>query len=116
MQLSPCHRIACTKGAPQVIGSCLTTLFAPTAVGDTEGEIGATLLVLSSLKHMKCPQTYTSFPGTGETVTVENRDVFVEATWTYSRRRIWTPSINRRIWTPSINGKEVRKENMDTQH
>ncbi len=86
MQLSPCHRIACTKGAPQVIGSCLTTLFAPTAVGDTEGEIGATLLVLSSLKHMKCPQTYTSFPGTGETVTVENRDVFVEATWTYSRR------------------------------
>ncbi len=57
----------------------------------------------SSLKHLKCPQTYTSFPGTGETVTVENRaefcsrqirhflrpcrsDVFVEATWTYSQQ------------------------------
>ncbi len=74
------------ESAPQVIGCCLTTLFAPTAFGDIKGEIGATLLVLSRLKHMKCPQTYTSFPGTGETVTVENRDVFVEATWTYSRR------------------------------
>ncbi len=86
MQLSPCHRLTCAKGAPQVIGRCLTTLFAPTAFGDIKGEIGATLLVLSRLKHMKCPQTYTSFPGTGETVTVENRDVFVEATWTYSQQ------------------------------
>ncbi len=38
MQLSPCHRIVCAKGAPQVIGRCLATSFAPTAVGDTEGE------------------------------------------------------------------------------
>ena len=89
MQLSPCHRLTCAKGAPQVIGRCLTTLFAPTAFGDIKGEIGATLLVLSRLKHMKCPQTYTSFPGTGETVTVENRDVFVEATWTYSQQHPW---------------------------
>ncbi len=58
---TPCHRIACAKGAPQVIGSCLATLFAPTAVGDTEGGIGAILLALSSLKHLKCLQTYTYF-------------------------------------------------------
>ncbi|BCV43102.1 hypothetical protein TUM17379_01200 [Shewanella algae] len=45
--------------------------------------VGAILLALGNLKYLKCPQTYTSFPGTGETVTVENRDVFVEATGTY---------------------------------
>ncbi len=53
MQLSPCHRIACAKSAPQVIGRCLTTLSAPTAVGDTEGGISAILLALSSFKHLK---------------------------------------------------------------
>ncbi|BCV27459.1 hypothetical protein TUM3811_13190 [Shewanella algae] len=49
------------ESTPQVIGSCLATLFAPTAVGDTEGGIGAILLALSSLKHLKCLQTYTYF-------------------------------------------------------
>jgi hypothetical protein len=83
---TPCHRIACAKSAPQVIGCCLTTLFAPTAVGDTEGGIRAILLALSRLNHLKDLQAYTSFSGTGETVTVENRDVFVEATWTYSQQ------------------------------
>ncbi|PBQ25308.1 hypothetical protein AYI97_20365 [Shewanella algae] len=62
---TPCHGIACAKGAPQVMGRCLATLFAPTAVGDTEGGIGAILLALSSLKHLKSLQTYTYFPGTG---------------------------------------------------
>ncbi len=38
--------------------------------------ISATLLVLSSLKYLKSLQTYTSFPGTGGTVTVENRAEF----------------------------------------
>ncbi len=76
MQLSPCHRIACAKSAPQVIGRCLTTLSAPTAVGDTEGGSSAILLVLSSLKYLKCSQTYTYFPGIGGTVTVENRVEF----------------------------------------
>ncbi|WP_238398968.1 hypothetical protein, partial [Shewanella sp. SE1] len=42
------------------------TLFAPTAVGDTEGGIGATLLVLSSLKHLKYLQTYTYFQAQAE--------------------------------------------------
>ncbi|BCV64410.1 hypothetical protein TUM17386_40810 [Shewanella algae] len=56
------------------------------ASGGSEGGIGAILLVPSSLKHLKSLQTYTYFPGTGGTVTVENKDVFVEATWTYSRR------------------------------
>ncbi len=51
--LAACHRIACAKSAPQVIGRCLTTLSAPTAVGDTEGGISAILLALSSLKHLK---------------------------------------------------------------
>ena len=55
------------------------------------GGIGAILLALGNLKHLKCPQTYTSFPGTGGTVTVENRDVFVEATGTYSRRVTGSP-------------------------
>ncbi|BCV27458.1 hypothetical protein AYI75_05535 [Shewanella algae] len=50
---TPCHWIACAKGAPQVMGRCVATLFAPTAVGDTEGGIGAILLALSSLKHLK---------------------------------------------------------------
>ncbi len=49
------------ESAPQVIDRCLTTLFSPTAVGDTEGGIGAILLALSSLKHLKCLQTYTYF-------------------------------------------------------
>ncbi len=35
---TPCHWIACAKGAPQVIGRGLTTLFSPTVVSDTEGE------------------------------------------------------------------------------
>ncbi|WP_412513577.1 hypothetical protein, partial [Shewanella indica] len=48
------------------------------ASGGSEGGIGAILLALSSLKHLKCLQTYASFSGTGGTVTVENRDVFVE--------------------------------------
>ncbi len=72
------YRIACAKSAPQVIGCCLTTLFAPTAVGDTEGEIGATLSALSSLKHLKCLQKCSSFSGSGSssggTVTVEKRE------------------------------------------
>ncbi len=61
------------------------------ASGGSEGGIGAILLVLSSLNYLKELQTYTSFPGTGETVTVENRDVFVEATWTYLRRVTGSP-------------------------
>ncbi len=88
---TPCHRIACAKSAPQVIGCCLTTLFAPTTFGDTEGGISAILLALSSLNYLKDLQAYASFSGTGETVTVENRDVFVEATWTYSRRVTGSP-------------------------
>ncbi len=75
---TPCHRIACAKGAPQVIDRCLTTLFAPTAFGGSEGGIGAILLVPSGLKHLKCLQTYSSFSGSGSssggTVTVENRE------------------------------------------
>ena len=53
------------------------------ASGGSEGGIGVILLALSSLKHLKCLQTTTSFSGTGGTVTVENKDVFVEATGTY---------------------------------
>ncbi len=49
------------ESTPQVMGRCVATLFAPTAVGDTEGGIGAILLALSSLKHLKCLQTYTYF-------------------------------------------------------
>ncbi len=73
------------KGRTPVNGHASATLFAPTTFGDTEGGISAILLALSSLNHLKDLQAYTSFSGTGETVTVENRDVFVEATWTYSR-------------------------------
>ncbi len=40
------------------------------------GGISAILLVLSSLKYLKCSQTCTSFQGTGGTVTVENRAEF----------------------------------------
>ncbi|WP_219033264.1 hypothetical protein, partial [Shewanella algae] len=79
------------KSAPQVIGCCLTTLFAPTAVGDTEGEIGATLLALSSLKHLKSLQIYTSFPGTGGTVTFRARDGEAELTRMYSQRVTGSP-------------------------
>ena len=67
------------------------------------GGVGAILLTLSSLNYLKDLQAYTSFSGTGGTVTVENRaefcsrqirhflrpcrsDVFVEATWTYSQQ------------------------------
>ncbi len=79
------------KGRTPVNGHASATLFAPTAFGDTEGGISAILLALSSLNYLKDLLAYTSFSGTGETVTVENRDVFVEATWTYSRRVTGSP-------------------------
>ncbi|WP_345888533.1 hypothetical protein [Shewanella algae] len=43
------------------------------------------------MKYLSDLQTYAYFPGTGETVTVENKDVFVEATGTYSRRVTGSP-------------------------
>ncbi|AXQ15145.1 hypothetical protein AYI85_12770 [Shewanella algae] len=43
------------------------------------------------MKYLESLQTYAYFPGTGGTVTVENRDVFVEATGTYSRRVTVSP-------------------------
>ncbi|WP_335912611.1 MULTISPECIES: hypothetical protein [Shewanella] len=54
------------KSAPQVIDRGLTTLFSPTVVSDTEGGIGAILLALSNLKHLKCLQTYTYFQAQAE--------------------------------------------------
>ncbi|OXR99293.1 hypothetical protein AMR44_18895 [Shewanella algae] len=53
------------------------------ARGGSEGGIGAILPTQSCF----ALQTYAYFPGTGETVTVENKDVFVEATGTYSQQR-----------------------------
>ncbi len=85
---TPCHWIACAKGAPQVMGRCVATLFAPTAVGDTEGGIGAILLALSSLKHLKSLLTYTYFPGTGGTATFRAR---AELTGPYSQRVTGSP-------------------------
>ncbi|TVO94050.1 hypothetical protein AYI86_17675 [Shewanella algae] len=88
---TPCHRIACAKSAPQVIGCCLTTLFAPTAFGDTEGGVGAILLALSSLKYLKSLQTYTYFLGAGGTVTFRAMDGEAELTRTYSQRVTESP-------------------------
>ncbi|BCV60331.1 hypothetical protein TUM17386_00020 [Shewanella algae] len=79
------------KGRTPVNGHASATLFAPTAFGDTEGGIGAILLALGNLKHLKCPQTYTSFPGTGETVTFRARDGEAELTGTYSQRVTGSP-------------------------
>ena len=57
----------------------------------SEGGIGAILLALGNLKHLKFPQTYTSFPGTGETVTFRARDGEAELTGTYSQRVTGSP-------------------------
>ncbi|WP_447078589.1 hypothetical protein, partial [Shewanella algae] len=57
------------------------------ASGGSEGGIGAILPTQSCFEL----QTYAYFPGIGGTVTVENKDVFVEATWTYSRRVTGSP-------------------------
>ena len=57
------------------------------ASGGSEGGIGAILPTQSCFEL----QTYAYLPGTGGTVTVENKDVFVEATGTYSRRVTGSP-------------------------
>ncbi|HCD13038.1 MAG TPA: hypothetical protein DEQ41_04750, partial [Shewanella sp.] len=53
--------------------------------------VGVILLALGNLKYLKCPQTYTSFPGTGETVTFRARDGEAELTGTYSQRVTGSP-------------------------
>ncbi|BCV62718.1 hypothetical protein TUM17386_23890 [Shewanella algae] len=55
--------------------------------GGSEGGIG-TILPTQSCFEL---QTYAYFPGIGGTVTVENKDVFDEATGTYSRRVTGSP-------------------------
>ncbi|MFV7670140.1 hypothetical protein ACNPK5_22040, partial [Shewanella algae] len=53
--------------------------------------VGAILLALSSLKHLKCLQTYTHFLGTGGTVTFRARDGEAELTRMYSQRVAGSP-------------------------
>ncbi len=53
--------------------------------------VGAILLALSSLKHLKCLQTYTHFLGTGGTVTFRARDGEAELTRMYSQRVTGSP-------------------------
>ncbi|GGE74354.1 hypothetical protein GCM10011520_13620 [Shewanella carassii] len=66
-------------------------LFVPTAFGDTEGGVGATLLVLNSLKYLRDLQTHTYFSGTDGTVTFRARDGEAELTGTYSQRVTGSP-------------------------
>ncbi|OXR99502.1 hypothetical protein, partial [Shewanella algae] len=61
------------------------------ASGGSEGGIGAILLALSSLKHLKSLQAYTYFLGTGGTVTFRARDGEAELTGTYSQRVTGSP-------------------------
>jgi hypothetical protein len=66
------------------------------ASGGSEGGIGAILLVLSSLNYLKELQTYTSFPGTGGTVTFRARDGEAELT----RMMGWTPLVKKASLAP----------------
>ncbi|WP_447077448.1 hypothetical protein, partial [Shewanella algae] len=58
--------------------------------------VGAILLALSSLKHLKCLQTYTHFLGTGGTVTFRARDGEAELT----RMMGWTPLVKKASLAP----------------